>query len=134
MKMKRFILGMLAAIFFMTYGFYKVFDVFGRVDAKSLSDLQPYTFYMVLCFLCFIISVLIARSGMYSLRVKKIVKRELSYVETQIQRWRNGELEAKLESSPLGGKGECWVIEPEPGHKIVVGSSGKGKSFKQKSE
>lgn len=72
--MKRFILGMLAATFFMTYGFYKIYDLFGREEAKSLSDLQPYTIYMGLCLLCAIISTLIARSGMYSLRVKNIKK------------------------------------------------------------
>jgi len=50
------------------------------------------------------------------------------WIKQQLQRWRKGELEAKLEPSQFGD-GESWVIEPKPGHKIVVGRSSKGKSI-----
>lgn len=49
-----------------------------------------------------------------------------AWTRRQIQRWHDGELEARLEPATFGG-GEQYVIEPVPGHKVVVGSVRNGK-------
>lgn len=58
---------------------------------------------------------------------KQQAAEEQAWIDRQLQRWRDGELEARLEPA-LSGDGEHYVIEPTPGHKIVVGSTGKGKA------
>lgn len=47
-----------------------------------------------------------------------------AWILEQLARWRRGELVARKEPS-IVGNGEVWVIEPTPGHRIVVGTVGR---------
>jgi len=58
---------------------------------------------------------------------KAAAKEKEAWMLEQIARWRRGELEAKQEPSKAG-IGDVWVIEPRPGHRIVVGWVGHGAS------
>lgn len=87
-------------------------------------------FALVVCLVSLAYSIIRARKtrARYREMKKQLAAEEQAWIDRQLQSWRDGELEARLEPA-LSGDGEHYVIEPTPGHKIVVGSTGKGKAY-----